>query len=227
MSIKATWLSHSGFHLEIGGHNVLIDPFLSGSPLAPFGADELDADFILVTHGHGDHISDTPGIAKRTGATVAAIVEVAGWIGKQGVESTVGNNLGGGKDHGFGRVEFTPALHSSSLPDGSYGGMPAGLIIFADGLTIYHAGDTALFSDMQLLGDKGIDVAMIPIGDYFTMGIADSIRAVQFLKPSFVMPIHYNTFPPIQQDVSAWADIVFKETDAEPIVLDPGGTHEF
>jgi L-ascorbate metabolism protein UlaG (beta-lactamase superfamily) len=227
MGVKATWLSHSGFQLEMGSHTILIDPFLSGSPLAPFGADAVEADFILVTHGHGDHSSDTPGIAKRTGATVVAIVEVAGWMGKQGVEKTVGHNIGGGADHGFGRVEFTPAFHSSSLPDGSYGGMPAGIIIFSDGLTIYHAGDTALFSDMQLIGNKGIDVAMIPIGDFYTMGPADSIRAVQFLRPKFVMPLHYNTFPVLKQDASAWAERVRQETDTEPIVLEPGGMHEF
>jgi L-ascorbate metabolism protein UlaG (beta-lactamase superfamily) len=227
MGIKATWLSHSGFQLEIASHKVLIDPFLSGNPLAPFGADALEADFILLTHGHGDHISDTPAIAKRTGATVVGMVEIAGWISKQGVENTVGNNMGGGTDHGFGRVEFTPAWHSSSLPDGSYGGMPAGIIIFADGLTIYHAGDTALFSDMQLLGDKGIDVAIVPIGDFYTMGPDDSIKAVKYLKPKFVMPMHYNTFPVLQQDAAAWADRIHKETGAEPIVLDPGGTHEF
>jgi L-ascorbate metabolism protein UlaG (beta-lactamase superfamily) len=227
MGIKVTWLSHSGFQLEIASHKVLIDPFLSGNPLAPFGADALEADFILLTHGHGDHISDTPAIAKRTGATVVGMVEIAGWIGKQGVENTVGNNMGGGTDHGFGRVEFTPAWHSSSLPDGSYGGMPAGIIIFADGLTIYHAGDTALFSDMQLLGDKGIDVAIVPIGDFYTMGPEDSIKAVKYLKPQFVMPMHYNTFPVLQQDAAAWADRIHKETGAEPIVLDPGGAHEF
>jgi L-ascorbate metabolism protein UlaG (beta-lactamase superfamily) len=227
MGIKVTWLSHSGFQLEIASHKVLIDPFLSGNPLAPFGADALEADFILLTHGHGDHISDTPAIAKRTGATVVGMVEIAGWIGKQGVENTVGNNMGGGTDHGFGRVEFTPAWHSSSLPDGSYGGLPAGIIIFADGLTIYHAGDTALFSDMQLLGDKGIDVAIVPIGDFYTMGPEDSIKAVKYLKPQFVMPMHYNTFPVLQQDAAAWADRIHKETGAEPIVLDPGGAHEF
>ena len=227
MGIKTTWLSHSGFQLEIGSHKILIDPFLSGSPLAPFGIDEVEADFILVTHGHPDHSVDVPPIAKRTGATVVGTFELASWMANQGVESTVTNNLGGGVDHGFGRVELTPAWHSSSMPDGSYGGMPAGFIIFADGLTIYHAGDTALFSDMQLLGDKGIDVAMVPMGDYFTMGPDDSIKAVQFLKPSYVLPIHYNTFPVIQQDVTAWAEKVHKETSAEPIVLDPGGTHEF
>jgi len=227
MGIKATWLSHSGFQLEIGSHKILIDPFLSGSQLAPTSADDIEADFILITHGHGDHISDTPAIAKRTGATVVGMVEIAGWVSNQGVESTVGNNMGGGMDHGFGRVEFTPAWHSSSLPDGSYGGMPAGIIIFADGLTIYHAGDTALFSDMQLIGDKGIDVAIVPIGDFYTMGPDDSIKAVNYLKPKFVLPMHYNTFPVLQQDAAAWADRIHKETGAEPIVLDPGGAHEF
>jgi L-ascorbate metabolism protein UlaG (beta-lactamase superfamily) len=228
MTIKITWLSHSGFHLEIGGYDVLIDPFLSGNPLATVQPDDLAADFILLSHGHGDHVSDTPAIAKRTGATVVANNEVAGWMQqKQGVESVHTLNPGGGVQLPFGRVELTIAHHSSSLPDGSYGGQPNGILIFTDeGPTLYHAGDTSVFLEMQLIGEHGIDLAMLPIGDYFTMGIPGSLKAIQLIKPKAAIPMHYNTFPPIMQDVTEWAQRVQNETDALPIVLDPGGTHQ-
>jgi L-ascorbate metabolism protein UlaG (beta-lactamase superfamily) len=226
MSYKLTWLSHSGFHLSLAGKSILIDPFLS-SPKSPASVGDVAADFILLTHGHGDHSNDTPAIAKRTGAKVIANFEVANWMAAHGVEQTSGHNPGGGFDYGFGRVEFTPAMHSSSMPDGSYGGMACGIILFAPGLTFYHSGDTGLFSDMQLIGAKKIDVAMIPIGDFFTMGPADSIKAIQFLQPRYVIPIHYNTFPPIVQDAQAWAEQVSQETAAQPIILDYGGSYEW
>lgn len=227
MAIKLTWLAHSGFILEINGKTVLIDPFLSGNPLAPMKVEELQADFILVSHGHGDHSSDVAAIAKRTDARVIANVEVAGWIAKQGAKNTIGINTGGGRDFGFGRVELTQAFHSSSMPDGSYGGQPNGFIIFAPGVTFYHSGDTALFSDMQLFGDKGIDVAMLCVGDFYTMGLDDSLKAIRYIRPKSVLPMHYNTFPPIEQDIALWAQRVHTETQAKAIVLDPGGSHEF
>jgi L-ascorbate metabolism protein UlaG (beta-lactamase superfamily) len=219
-------LGHSGFIIDLHGTRVLIDPFLN-HPLTPARADQLDADYIILTHGHGDHSSNTLEIAQRTGATVISNFEVANWLDAQGLTKTAGHNPGGGYRYPFGRVELTPAIHSSSMPDGSYGGVACGVIIFAEGMTIYHSGDTALFSDMQLLGDKGLDVAILPIGDYFTMGPADSVKAVQYLRPRYVLPAHYNTFPPIQQDAAAWAKAIHQQTKAMPIVLDPGGTHEF
>lgn len=228
MAIHITWLSHSGFKLQMGEHVVLIDPFLSGNPLAPVTADELEADFILLSHGHGDHVADTPAIARRTGATVVANFEIASWMrDKHGVKNVHTLNTGGGVQLPFGRVQLTLAHHSSTLPDGTNGGQPNGILIFVTGgPTIYHAGDTALFLDMQLIGEYGLDLAMLPIGDYFTMGPNDSLRAIDLLKPAAVIPMHYNTFPPIMQDVSRWALRVQNETPAKPVVLDPGGTYQ-
>jgi L-ascorbate metabolism protein UlaG (beta-lactamase superfamily) len=227
MTIEIIWLGHSGFALTIDDHRVLIDPFLSGNPVAPFGVDAVDADYILLSHGHGDHVKDTPGIARRTGATVVANVEVAGWMhNKQGVEKTIGINTGGGVKLPFGRVELTIAHHSSSMPDGAYGGMPNGILIFTNGgKTIYHAGDTTVFAEMQWIGELGIDLAMLPIGDYYTMGPPGSLRAVGLLRPKVVMPMHYNTFDVIAQDAAAWARRVTAETGAKPVVLEPGGTY--
>jgi L-ascorbate metabolism protein UlaG (beta-lactamase superfamily) len=228
MTIQVKWLSHSAFQLTIGEHHILIDPFLTGNPLATIPPDELAADFILLSHGHGDHVGDTPAIAKRTGATVVANNEIGIWLhGKQGLKNVEGINPGGGVKLPFGRVELTIAHHSSSLPDGTYGGQPNGILIFTnEGKNIYHAGDTSVFLDMQLIGEHGIDLAILPIGDYFTMGIPGSLKAISFLKPKAVIPMHYNTFPPIMQDVTEWARRVQNETDAQPVVLDPGGTYQ-
>jgi L-ascorbate metabolism protein UlaG (beta-lactamase superfamily) len=189
-------------------------------------ADAVDADFILLSHGHGDHIGDAPAIATRTGATVVANNEIGHWLRRvHKLQNVHGINPGGGIQLPFGRVELTIAHHSSSLPDGTYGGQPNGILIFTNGgQKLYHAGDTAVFLDMQLIGEHGIDLAMLPIGDYFTMGIEGSLRAIEFIEPVNVIPMHYNTFDPIAQDVTEWARRVQNETDAQPVVLDPGGT---
>jgi L-ascorbate metabolism protein UlaG (beta-lactamase superfamily) len=228
MAIQVTWLGHSGFQLDIGGYKILIDPFLTGNPLATTTPDQIEADYILLSHGHGDHVGDTPAIAQRTGALVVANFEVASWVrNKHGIDNVDTLNPGGGVELPFGRVELTIAHHSSSLPDGSYGGQPNGiLIITTDGQTIYHAGDTAVFLDMQLIGERGIDLALLPIGDYFTMGIEGSLTAIELLKPRLVIPMHYNTFDVIAQDVVGWAQRVNNETVAKPIVLDPGGSFQ-
>ena len=225
MAITFTWLGHSTFEMNIDGHNVLFDPFLSGNPLAAKKADEIETEIILVSHGHGDHTTDVVSIAKRTGAPAVANFEVANWLSNKGVK-THGQNTGGRGDYGFMTVKFTLAFHSSSLPDGTYGGSPNGLIVSAKASVqkLYFSGDTALFSDMQLIGDEGLDIAFLPIGDYFTMGIDDSIKAINFLRPRYVAPMHYNTFDPIAQDAGKWANRVSSETSATPIVLDPGGS---
>ncbi len=225
MATRVRWLGHSCLLVESGGQNALIDPFLTGNPKAASGPDDLPADAILVSHGHDDHVGDTLAIARRTGAPVVTNFELGQWFKSQGLEGVEGMQHGGGLQvtPSF-HVRLTPAIHGSTLPGGGYGGNPCGfLVTCGDGTRIYDAADTALFGDMQLLGEAGIDLAMLPIGDYFTMGPDDSIRAINFIRPRFVMPIHYDTFPPIEQDVRAWAARVKAETSAEPVVLEPGG----
>jgi L-ascorbate metabolism protein UlaG (beta-lactamase superfamily) len=222
MATRLRWLGHSCLLFESDGHKVLVDPFLTGNPAAPVAADELQADFILVSHGHGDHIGDAVAIAQRTGATVVTNYEIAGWLEKQGVK-VHGMQHGGGHAFPFGRVKLTLAFHGSMLPDGSNGGNPCGfLITFRDGRRVYDAADTGLFGDMKLIGEEGIDLALLPIGDNYTMGPDDALRAVEFLKPRKVMPIHFNTFPLIAQDADAWAQRVKSKTGIEAVVLKPG-----
>lgn len=222
MSIKVTWFGHSGFRLDVNDTVVLIDPFLTGNPLATFNADDLPADFILLTHGHGDHLGDTVSIAKRTDATVIGTYEIAVWLQAQGVANTHGQNTGGGFMHPFGHVKLVKADHSSSFPDGTYAGQACGIVLTADNKRLYFAGDTALFSDMSLIGLMGIDVAFLPIGDNYTMGPDDSIQAIKWIEPRSVFPIHYNTWDLLHQDVVAWARRVNNETKASAIVVDPG-----
>jgi len=224
MATKVRWLGHNCWSIITGGKTLLLDPFLNDSPSAPVKADAVAADYILVSHGHFDHVSDAAAIAKRTGATVVANYEICQWLGKQGVKKTQPMNIGGAIDLDVGRVKLTVALHSSELPDGGGGGSPGGfLLTLADG-KLYFACDTALFSDMKLIGAVGLDLAVLPIGDRFTMGPDDSIAAIKLLEPRKVAPAHYNTWPPIAQDAEAWAARVRAETKAEPIVLKPGDT---
>ncbi|MCS7011010.1 MAG: metal-dependent hydrolase [Anaerolineales bacterium] len=223
---KLTWYGHATLGLETNGYHILIDPFFSGNPAATVSADKVRADFILVTHGHGDHVGDTVEIAKRTGALVISNFEITNWLGKHGVK-THPQHLGGGFKHPFGYLKLTLALHGSALPDGSYGGNPAGFLLTTnDGKKIYIAGDTGLFGDMKLIGEEGLDLAVIPIGDNFTMGPQDALRAVKLLTPKVVIPIHYGTWGLIEQDPSAWSAQVERETSVKVVVLKPGETFE-
>jgi len=222
MSFTFTWYGHAALGLETAGCKLLVDPFFSGNPAASVTADNVPADYILVSHGHGDHIGDTVAIAKRTGAQVISVAEIADWLDGKGVKAH-GQHLGGGYTHPFGYLKLTLALHGSGLPDGSYGGNPCGFLLTTrDGEKIYMAGDTGLFGDMRLIGEEGITLAVIPIGDNYTMGPADALRAVKLLQPKHVVPIHYDTWGLIKQDPQAWAAQVRKETDTQVHVLKPG-----
>jgi L-ascorbate metabolism protein UlaG (beta-lactamase superfamily) len=225
MSTELTWLGHASWQVKTAEHTILIDPFLDDSPTAPVKSDKVQADFILVSHGHYDHIADAAKIANRSGATVVSNYEIITWLAKQHhVKNTVGGNLGGGTMLPFGRVQLTLAFHSSSLPDGSNGGNPCGfLLTLKEGPKIYFACDTALFSDMALIGRAGLDVAVLPIGDLFTMGPDDALEAVKLLKPKRVVPSHFGTWPSIAQDAQKWAECVRAGTRSEPVVLVPGG----
>lgn len=222
MSFKLTWHGHATLGFETSGYHVLVDPFFSGNPAADTTPDIVKADFILVSHGHGDHIGDAIQIAQRTGATVISNFEIANWLGDQEIK-THAQHIGGGFDHPFGYLKLTLALHGSALPDGSYGGNPTGFLLTTkDGLKIYMACDTGLFGDMRLIGEEGIDLAVIPIGDNYTMGPDDALRAVMLIQPKHVIPIHYNTWDLIAQDADLWAKKVKETTTADVHVLKPG-----
>jgi L-ascorbate metabolism protein UlaG (beta-lactamase superfamily) len=203
--MKVTYLGHAVVLIETGGKNLIIDPFLSGNPLAPIGPDELPKlDYIILTHGHNDHVGDAFDLAKKHDATIIAVAELADYSESRGLKAHA-MSIGGGYNFDFGRLQFTIAFHGSSYTDENgqiiYTGMPGGVLLTIDGKTIYHAGDTALYSDMKLLGEKhDIDLAFLPIGDNFTMGPDDAVIAAKWIQAKKVVPIHYNTFPVIQQD---------------------------
>lgn len=207
--MKVTYHGHATVLVETLGKKVLIDPFFTGNPSAVVEAKDVEADLILLTHGHGDHTADAVSISKRTGATVVAVFELAGLLHGRGAK-THGVGLGGTYRFGDVKVKYTLAFHSSSLEDEEnrifhYAGMPAGILIMAEGKTIYHAGDTALFSDMKVIGERHApDLALLPIGDNFTMGPEDALVAAQWIRAKKVVPIHYNTFPLIAQDGDAF-----------------------
>ncbi len=227
MSNQLTWYGHATLGLQTNGYKLLIDPFFEGNPSAPLSADNAEADFILISHGHGDHVGDAVAIARRTGATVISNFEIASWVEKQGIKVHP-QHIGGGFKHPFGYLKLTLALHGSALPDGSYGGNPCGFLLTTnDGKKIYAAQDTGLFGDMKLIGEEGLDVAVIPIGDNFTMGPDDALRAVYLLQPKVVVPIHYSTWDLIAQDPHAWAQRVEQETNIKVVVLSPGESLEF
>ena len=226
MNTIITWYGHAAIGIETANLKILVDPYFTGNPQASCRAEELTCDYICVTHGHGDHLGDTVEIAHRCGATVISNAEICTWLGKKGLK-THAQHLGGGYHYPFGYLKMTYALHGSMLPDGANGGNPGGfLLITSGGKKLYLAGDTGLFGDMALIGEEGIDLAMLPIGDNYTMGPEDALRAVQLLKPKKVVPIHYNTFALITQDPASWAERLRAETTVEVILLKPGEKFE-
>ncbi len=199
--MKTTFYGHASVELETGGKTLLFDPFISPNPLAKhIDVNALKPDYILLSHGHADHVADAEAIQKNSGAKIVAIAEIAGWYGAKGIENVHGMNIGGGFDFDFGRVKMVYALHSSSMPDGAYGGNPAGFVVYSEGKKIYFAGDTALTYDMKLLADENLDWAILPIGDNYTMGADDAIKACGFINCKNVIGIHYDTFPAIVID---------------------------
>lgn len=227
MTIKLTWYGHGTWGITAGEHKILLDPFFNDNPASPIKADEAEADYILVSHGHFDHVGDAATVANRTKAPVVTNYEIAEWLSaKHNVENTVGMNIGGNVVLPFGKVKMTMAYHSSQLPDGSYGGFPGGFLLEIEEKRMYFACDTALFSDMKLYAEGGLDLAVLPIGDFYTMGPEDSVLATQLISPQKVIPAHYNTAPPIEQDASLWAAQIRAATSAEPVVMTPGETVE-
>lgn len=225
--MKITWLSHSAFLLE-GNDRVLIDPFFTGNPKACVSPDKVDCDIVCVTHGHGDHLGDAVEIARRTGATVASIVEMSAFVERTGVKS-VGFNLGGTAKIRNTSIIMVPAFHSSSI--GAPGlefsaAMPVGMVIDS-GKVVYHAGDTCVYGDMKLIGDLyKPDVALLPIGGFFTMDPRQAALAASLIRPKIVLPMHYNTWPSIEQDPKEFERLVKKSSKAKVVLLKPGESLE-
>jgi L-ascorbate metabolism protein UlaG (beta-lactamase superfamily) len=226
MAVDVRFLGQSCFELKAGGATVLVDPFLTGNPLAAATPDEVQPDVILLTHGHADHLGDTVDIAKRTGATVVAVPELANEVGGDGVENVLDPNLGGTVKFDWGWVKLVPAWHTAVTPSGTPH-TPAGLLIHIGGRLVYHLGDTCLFSDLQLISRRGdkVDLAIVPIGGHYTMDRWDAVTAVEFVAPAQVIPCHYDTFPPIETDAQAFKSDVEAARLAEVVVLEPGAGH--
>lgn len=224
--MKVSFHGQSVIYFESKGQKVIVDPFITGNPLSDLDADKVEADFIILTHGHGDHLGDTVNIAKRTDATVIALPEVLDYLSnKHGLENVHPMNIGGNIEFEFGKVKYVQAFHSSSFTEDNgdiiYLGMPTGVVLETEAGTIYHTGDTGLFSDMKLIADRHpVDLCFIPIGDNFTMGIDDASYAInEFIKPKKVVPIHYDTFDYIKQDPNDFKEAV---KNAEVHILKPG-----
>jgi len=228
---------HSCFELIEGETTVLVDPFLKpNNPSAVATAEEVEPTQVVISHGHVDHMADAVGVATRTGAECVAIVEIANWLEEQGVENVYDPNLGGTVEFDWGWVKLVPAWHTSTIAGsgeapfsptpGTVTGTPAGLLINIGGKTVYHAGDTCLFSDMKLIAERNpVDIALLPIGGHYTMDRHDAVVAVEFISAGTVIPMHYDTFPPIATDSAAFKSEVESRTSAQVVLLKPGETH--
>ncbi len=235
--MEIRWLGHSCFEFRDGETRVLVDPFLKpNSPTAPLTAEEVEPTHILLSHGHADHLADAIPLAKRTGAPVLAIVELAKWLDARGVEKTFDPNLGGIVEFEWGWVKLVQALHTNTAPGegeelfsaetGTAIGLPAGLVINIGGVSVYHLGDTCLFGDMKLIAERTpVDVACVPMGGHYTMGIDDAAYACGLIGADTVFPMHYGTFPAIDADPAEFKEKVESSTSSRVVVLEPGGTH--
>jgi L-ascorbate metabolism protein UlaG (beta-lactamase superfamily) len=217
----------SCFEFSDGEKTVLVDPFLAPhNPVAVHTAEEAKADVIALSHGHGDHIADVGAVVKNTGAEVVAVVELANWFGEQGIEKVKDPNFGGTVDYGWCSIKLVPAWHTNTTPDGTTCGPPAGLVIRIGDVTLYHAGDTCLFGDMKLIADREQpDVFLLPIGGHYTMDRHDAVVATELVGAKTVIPMHYDTFPPIETDADAFKAEVEAKGGSQVVILKPGETH--
>jgi L-ascorbate metabolism protein UlaG (beta-lactamase superfamily) len=225
--MQIRYLGHATFELSEGDARILVDPFLApNNPKASVTADDIDPTHILLTHGHVDHVADAVALAKRTGAHCVAIVELATWLGDQGIENVSDPNIGGTVEFDWGWVKLVQAFHTSTTPDGKAKHSPAGLVINVGGTTVYHLGDTGLFGDLQLIAERTpVDVAIVPIGGHYTMDRHDAVVAAKLIGAGTVIPCHYNTFPPIETDAEAFKSDVESQTGSKVVVLEPDQTH--
>jgi L-ascorbate metabolism protein UlaG (beta-lactamase superfamily) len=227
--VEVRWLGHATFEIVEGETRILVDPFLKpDNPAAVAAPDEVEPTDILLTHGHADHMAHVVEVAKRTGARCVAIVELARWLSEQGVEDVADPNLGGTIERDWGWVRLVPAFHTNTLPDGRAIGHAAGLVIAVGATTVYHLGDTALFSDLELVSERTpINIALVPIGGHYTMDQQDAVTAAELLDADTVIPMHYDTFPPIAADPERFKSDVeaSRRTSSEVVILRPGETY--
>lgn len=226
--MKATYYGHACFAVTVGSRTLLFDPFVTPNDLARhIDIKAIPADYILISHGHADHMADAVAIARRTGATIVSNFEITVWLARHGAEKSHALNHGGGHDFDFGRVKFVNAIHSSSLPDGAYGGNPGGFVVETPKGGFYYSGDTALTLDMKLIGESSrLSFAALPIGDNFTMGVDDAIKAAEFVRCHRVLGLHYDTFAPIKID-QAVAREKFRAAGKQLVLLAPGDSFDF